>query len=127
MQIVSIDLHECQILFSGYNQKKYFKMSAENFTQSTNTLMSTLNVLKFFYINLADKMAPANYADPDQIAPVLSRSALFAPEGALWSGSALFAILINPCPAESIKKPHPFLIFCQSDYLIKVVDIDSYT
>ena len=34
---------------------------------------------------------------------------------------------INPCPAEWIKKPHPFLIFSQSDYLMKVVDIDSQT
>ena len=28
---------------------------------------------------------------------------------------------INPCPAEYIKKPHPFLIFSQSEYLIWIV------
>ena len=34
---------------------------------------------------------------------------------------------LNSCPAEYIKKPRPFLIFSQSDYLIKVVDPDSHT
>ena len=40
------------------------------------------------------------------------------------SGGAMLPI---PCPAEYIKKPHPFLIFSQSDDLIRVVDIDSHT
>ena len=34
---------------------------------------------------------------------------------------------LNPCPAELIKKSHPFLIISQSDYSIKVVDIVSHT
>ena len=29
------------------------------------------------------------------------------------------------CPAEYIKMPHPFLIFSQSDYLIRIVAIKS--
>ena len=33
----------------------------------------------------------------------------------------------NPCSAEQIKKPHPFLIFSQSNYLIQIIDIDSHT
>ena len=34
---------------------------------------------------------------------------------------------INPCPAEWIKMPCPNLIFSQSDYLIRIVVINSYT
>ena len=34
---------------------------------------------------------------------------------------------LNPCPAEYIKMPHPFLIFSQLNYLIQVVDINSNT
>ena len=45
----------------------------------------------------------------------------------LPSLSTSFKTLFNPCPAELIKKPHPLLIFSQSDYLIKVVDIKSHT
>ena len=33
--------------------------------------------------------------------------------------------LINPCPAELIKMPHPLLVFSQSDYFIQIVDINS--
>ena len=32
----------------------------------------------------------------------------------------LLFFFINPCPAEEIKMPHPFLIFNQSDYLIQI-------
>ena len=32
---------------------------------------------------------------------------------------------VIPCPAEKIKMPRPFPIFCQSDYLIHVVDSNS--
>ena len=35
--------------------------------------------------------------------------------------------LLNPCPAEWIKMPYPFLIFSQSDYLIQIVDINLHT
>ena len=35
--------------------------------------------------------------------------------------------LVNPCHAEYIKMPHPLLIFNQSDYLIWIVAINSYT
>ena len=35
--------------------------------------------------------------------------------------------LLNPCPAEYIKKPHTLRIFSLSDYLIKVVDVNSHT
>ena len=31
--------------------------------------------------------------------------------------------LLNPCLAEEIRTPLPFLIFSQSDYLIQIVDI----
>ena len=34
---------------------------------------------------------------------------------------------INPCPAEYIKMPHPFLIFSQSDYLMQIVATNSHT
>ena len=34
---------------------------------------------------------------------------------------------INPCHAEEIKKPCPFLTVNQSDYLIHIVDINSHT
>ena len=37
---------------------------------------------KILYTKMSDKMAYANSADPDQTAP----------KGAVWSGSALFAI-----------------------------------
>ena len=37
------------------------------------------------YPKMSDKMAHANSADPDQTAP----------EGAVWSGSALFAIPLS--------------------------------
>ena len=40
-----------------------------------------VNVLKFYYTKVADKMAYANSADADQTAP----------SGAVWSGSTLFA------------------------------------
>ena len=40
---------------------------------------------KILYTNVPDKMAYANRADPDQTAP----------EGAVWSGSSLFAIQIS--------------------------------
>ena len=40
---------------------------------------------KFSYITVSDKMAYANSADPDQTTP----------EGAVWSGSTLFAIQLN--------------------------------
>ena len=33
----------------------------------------------------------------------------------------------NPCPAELIKMPHPFLTVSQSDYLIQIVDVNSHT
>ena len=39
----------------------------------------------------------------------------------------MFSWRINPCPAEYIKMPLPLLIFSQSDYLIKVVYINSNT
>ena len=39
----------------------------------------------------------------------------------LWEES------VNPCPAELIKMPHPLLIFSQSDYLIQIVAIYSYS
>ena len=35
-----------------------------------------------------------------------------------------FYLFINPCPAEYIKMPFPFLIFSQSDYLIQNFDIN---
>ena len=35
-------------------------------------------------------------------------------------------IRFYPCHAEYIKMPRPLLIFCQSDYLIQVVDTNSY-
>ena len=34
---------------------------------------------------------------------------------------------LNPCPAEYIKMPHPFLVFSQSNYLIQIVDINLHT
>ena len=34
---------------------------------------------------------------------------------------------LKPCHPELMKMPHPFLIFSQSDYLIQIVDINSYT
>ena len=34
---------------------------------------------------------------------------------------------LNPCHAEYIKMPHPFLIFSQSDYMILVVYTNSHT
>ena len=37
------------------------------------------------------------------------------------------AMAFNPCPAEYIKMPSPFQIFSQSDYLIQIIDINSYT
>ena len=48
-----------------------------------NVYMDMVNVLKF-HTPKSDKMAYANSAYPDQTAP----------EGAVWSGSALFAILL---------------------------------
>ena len=51
---------------------------------------------KILYIKVVDKMAYANSADPDQTAP----------EGAVWSGSILFAIpliiLRNNCIKRKI-------------------------
>ena len=35
--------------------------------------------------------------------------------------------MLYPCHAELIKMPHLHLIFSQSDYLIKIVDINSHT
>ena len=32
----------------------------------------------------------------------------------------------NPWQPEYIKMPHPLLIFCQSDYLVQIVDTKSY-
>ena len=43
--------------------------------------------------NVSDKMICANNADPDQTAP----------EGAVWSGSALFAILVSILSNKCIK------------------------
>ena len=34
--------------------------------------------------------------------------------------------MINPCPAEYIRMPHPLLILSQSDSLIQIVDINSH-
>ena len=34
--------------------------------------------------------------------------------------------LFNPCPAEYIKMSHLLLIFSQSDYLIRIVAINSH-
>ena len=48
-------------------------------------------------------------------------------QGHLFSWQAQMKKSVNPCPAELIKKPHPFLIFSQSDYLMKVFDTDSHT
>ena len=59
----------------------------------------------------------------------------------IWSVSTLFVIhpaifqthhsagseMLNPCHAEYIKMPHPFLLVSQSDYLIQIVDINSHT
>ena len=36
-------------------------------------------------------------------------------------------MILNPCHAELIKMPHPFLIFSQSYYLIQIIDINSHT
>ena len=36
-------------------------------------------------------------------------------------------VVVNPCPAEKIKRPLPLLIFSQSDYLIQIIDINSHT
>ena len=36
-------------------------------------------------------------------------------------------VTFNPCHAEWIKMPRPLLNFSQSDYLIKIFDINSYT
>ena len=36
-------------------------------------------------------------------------------------------IILNPCPAEKIKMPHPLLIFRQSDYLCQIFDANSQT
>ena len=33
---------------------------------------------------------------------------------------------LNPCHAEKNKIPCPLLIFCQSDYLLQIVDINSH-
>ena len=34
---------------------------------------------------------------------------------------------VNPCHAKYIKMPRPLLIFSQSDYLIRIVAINSHT
>ena len=34
---------------------------------------------------------------------------------------------INPCHAEQIKMPRPFLIFSQSDYFIQIVYINPHS
>ena len=68
----------------------------------------------------------ANSADPDRMPHYVASDLvlhclsviIFRVSGLKW---------VHPCPAKYIKKPHPFLIFSQSDYLIKVVDIDSHT
>ena len=38
-----------------------------------------------------------------------------------------FLLYFNPCPAESIKMPHPFLIFSQSEHMILIFAINSQT
>ena len=45
-----------------------------------------------WYTKVSDKMAYANSADPDQTVP----------EGAVWPGSTLFAILSNNCIKSKI-------------------------
>ena len=49
---------------------------------------------KISYTKVPNKMACANSADPDQTAP----------EGAVWSGSTLFAIPLNILGNNCIKK-----------------------
>ena len=39
----------------------------------------------------------------------------------------MFCFHLNSCPAEKIKMPHPFQILSQSNYLIQIADINSYT
>ena len=55
-------------------------------------------------------------------------------EGDFWAGKQIGNLnsylqvvkqVYYPCHAEWIKLPRPFLIFNQSDYLIKIVDINS--
>ena len=41
--------------------------------------------------------------------------------------SLTWAWLLNPCPAEKIKIPHPLRIFSLSDYLIQVIDTNLNT
>ena len=57
-----------------------------------------VNVLKILYTKVANKMAYANSTDPDQTAP----------EGAVWSGSTLFAyplsFLRNNCIEQAKDK-----------------------
>ena len=52
--------------------------------------------------------------------------------GISWVSPLIFMnrereLLFNPCHAEEIKMPLPFLIVSQSDYLIQIIDINSYT
>ena len=56
----------------------------------TETL-DKINVLKYWYTN--DKVAYANSVDPDQTTP----------EGAVWSGSTLFAIPLSILRNNCIK------------------------
>ena len=41
--------------------------------------------------------------------------------------SLCYFLNLNPCHAKEIKMPHPLLNVSQSDYLIKVIDINSHT
>ena len=55
--------------------------------------------LKILYTKIPDQMEYANSADSDQTAP----------QGAVWSGSTLFAILVNIFKKQLLKKKAKFM------------------
>ena len=62
-------------------------------TNETNSILQYGKCPKISYTKITNKMGFANSADPDQTAP----------EGAVWSGSTLFAILVSILKHKSIK------------------------
>ena len=70
----------------------------------------------------------------DQISTVRIRSISVALYGNWFAFSVIEIVsflpvleAFNPCLAEYIKMPRPFLTFSQSDYLIRIVAISSHT
>ena len=88
--------------------------TSENWKQQKYIPSIRANVLKI--CKVADKMAYANSGDPDQTAP----------EGAVWSGSTLFAILLgilrNTCIKNKIR-PKMYGIKCSIFFFTVTIGI----